>query len=445
MLSEHGHEMMVSLRDVTDRNLLQDRLRHSEKMEAIGRLAGGVAHDFNNMLTAVVGYARLAERKAAELVDGCEADSNSPGIRADLAEIRRAAAAAQHLTRQLLSLSSRHRPPTGTCDAGEILRDHARIYQAACGGLVRLRMEVEPGLPHVAAGSDLIDQVVLNLVVNARDAIAGHVAREGTGEKGVGDAEVLVTLNSVRDSSGTPMIELRVVDSGPGIPSSVRPHVFEPFFTTKSDELGSGLGLSTVYGLVTRSGGTVELRDTPGGGATFVIALPAASPAMPAAPAGAAAQATPGRRRRVLLVDDQATIRKLLARVLRAAGHEVVSAADGWAAVEQLELSLAGREPPLDAVVSDVAMPGLNGIEVARRANELFPRLPVLLMSGYTDGDLAAGVGSATSDDSPAADALEHGATREVEYRFLQKPFEPADLVRTVAELATNGAGRKTV
>ena len=451
---------LVTLRDVTERNMLQLRLRQAEKMEAVGRLAGGVAHDFNNMLTAVVGYASLAEQRLDAARRGGISTGDIVRVRGDLEEVRRAAEAAQALTRQLLSFSSRHRPPAGDCDLAQVLRSHSRIYEAACGGMLRLDLDIDPDLPRVAADEDMVDRLLLNLAVNSRDAVVAARVQQGTAAQRSPDADDAVlhviarrAAGPIRDVAATAEsvtvsgessdhaaadahVELRIIDHGPGVPPEIRPHLFEPFFTTKADGLGSGLGLSTVYGIVSRCGGRIELVETAGGGATFVIRLPArlsASQSTPATPPDAPAAPAPdaeSHQPRILLVEDQHVIRKLLARVLKKEGFAVQSAADGQQAVELIEAAAAGSRDGFDLVASDVAMPGMTGIEVAHRAKLLMPTVPVLLMSGYTNGDLHT-AGSGGADDDGLAD---------VEYDFLQKPFEPDDLVGRIRHLLRQSA-----
>ena len=422
---------LASLRDVTERNDLQQRLRQSEKMEAVGRLAGGVAHDFNNMLTAVFGYTSTAAARVSTFPDVPQGEKQQIGE--DLDQIRRAAGAAQRLTRQLLSLSSRHRPPSGSCDIGDVLTQHKRIYEAACGGMLRLELDIEHGLPDVAAGPEIIDQILLNLAVNARDAVISEsVVGDPTlpPSKNVADGrlEVFVRQRKSRRGrrGGNRWIELCVIDHGPGVPQEVRPHIFEPFYTTKSDGKGSGLGLSTVYGIIKRLGGDVELHDTPGGGATFCITLPAKLNKATVQPTVRPphAEATDGDNRLIILAEDQVAIRKLLARLLRARGYIVQTAADGTEAIRRLEAAAVPGTAQPAILLSDVAMPGLTGFQVASRARAMFPDLPIILMSGYTDGDLQSAMGK-----------LEDISAMPEDYFFLQKPFEPAELDRIIQQL----------
>ncbi|MEM1010933.1 MAG: ATP-binding protein [Planctomycetota bacterium] len=407
--------IFVTLRDVTDKLELEQRLAGAEKMEAVGRLAGGVAHDFNNLLTAVIGYARLAERrvdKAEGFVDG-----QSDSLKGDLAEVRRAAETAQELTRSLLSFSGRHRPPSGRSDLNQLLVEHRRMYEAACGGKIRLEIDAD-NTPPVNAEPDQVDRILLNLLVNAHDATVGN---------GPSEEPIRIVLRHHADQGDYGWAELQIIDHGTGIPGSARPHVFEPFFTTKPEGLGTGLGLSTVYGLVRRSGGRVEFSDTPGGGTTFIIRLPcvdadATTDQTPTSDETSEAlealvHASENRALRVLLVEDQDAVRKLLMRILRRAHFDVDAAADGTQAIELLEEAAEGHRLPYDVIASDVAMPGLTGVDVAKRAGELFPDLPVLLMSGYTNGEVAAS-------------ASPHFANTSMPWRFLQKPFEPDVLVR---------------
>ena len=428
-LSPDSGRNLVNLRDVTDRNLLQARLRQGEKMEAIGRLAGGVAHDFNNLLAAITGYCQLAEDHAGPL-DTFHARQ----LHDDLAEIRRAATAARGLTGQLLNFSSGHRPPPGSCNLGDVLTDHARIYEAACGGMLRLEIDVDPETPAISGTADLVDQVVLNLAVNARDALAQHRSENGPVDHRTATLTITTGVCNppgfARAAGNTcdSWAELRVVDHGPGVPDAIKRNIFEPFFTTKPNGLGCGLGLSTVYGLVNRVGGQVQVLDTPGGGATFVVILPCArrkadTPAQPVHPVVPAVK-------RILLIEDDEPLRFLFLRIIRKAGFQIETLADGESAIAYLEKHRGDPARFPDVLISDVAMPGLTGIDVAQRAHELDANLPVILISGYTNGSLQLGVD----------DRMEGIGSLKGPYFFLQKPFEFEDLTGLIQQVLDGSA-----
>ena len=433
---------VLTFRDVTERDRLREQLVQADKMDAIGRLAGGVAHDFNNLLTAMLGHVDLAETQLRRIARDGGGDAPAAAVfepvTANLRDTRKAANAARSLTLQLLQLSSRHRPPAAGCDLAAVLRDHQRMYEVATGDLLTLRLDLpEAGLP-VQASEDVVDQVMLNLAVNACDAVYGQDRRKQPGSAAASELRV------TGDHTGG-RVRLRVSDHGPGVPAELRSQVFEPFFSTKPGALGTGraddrptgLGLSTVYGLMQRVGGEVTLSDTPGGGATFTLLLPAgaaeaagnAAAAVGATTDRATASAPAGRggvratgggpERSVLLAEDNARLRKVLAATLEEAGFKVYARDGGPSALRFLE-EHGDDAPPPGILVSDVAMPGMTGLELAEKVTERWPDLPVLLISGYTDGELP------TPGGRPAE--------RPAAWGFLQKPFESETLVRAIEQ-----------
>ncbi|MCW2964977.1 MAG: sensor protein [Actinomycetia bacterium] len=344
-----------------------EQLRQAQKMEAIGRLAGGVAHDFNNMLLAISGYTELA----LDMVDGRVGEL--------LKEVRKASARAAELTTQLLAFSRQQVLQPQVLDLNAVVRDVERMLARLLGGGVAIDLSLSEPLPSIDADPGQITQVLLNLAVNARDAMSG--------------AGTLTIATSTR---GDHML-LAVTDTGVGMDAATRERLFEPFFTTKPVGLGTGLGLSTVYGIVMQSGGTIDVESTPGAGTTFRLAFPSAS-GSPVSVAPVLAIA-PARAGRILVVDDDEAVRELVARMLRDQGHEAVTA--GTAAE-----ALAARGP-WDLVVSDVVMPDVNGPELVRRLGAT----DHLLISGYDAHALVA-------DGTP----------------FLAKPFTAADLAQKVRE-----------
>ncbi len=386
--------------EVEERKRAEEALRRSEakllrsqRMEAMGRLAGGIAHDFNNLMTTVLGYAdELDDPKVtrAELDEG-------------LCEIRRAAERATRLTGQLLAFSRRQVLKLQALDLNHIVREMESMLRRVLGEDVEVRTELEADLPGVVADPSQLEQVLLNLAVNARDAMA----EGGT-----------LTLRTSRGRSGAEgtavSVRLRVEDSGQGISEDVRPHIFEPFFTTKETGQGTGLGLSTVYGIVRQSGGRIEVESQPGAGAAFVIDLPAATsrPTVrgPAAPIPEAS----GGAETVLVVEDEDSVRSLIKRVLSGAGYRVLEAASG----DEAEAG-PWRQAAVDLVVTDVVMRGTSGPELARRLREERSDLPVLLISGYPGNrvDLDASFG------------------------FLAKPFSKRELLARVRTLLDDGGG----
>ncbi len=381
--------IVVNARDVTEELRLQERLAQAQKMEALGQLAGGVAHDFNNILAAITSYGQLL---LGELPAG------SPAAE-DAAEIVRAAARGAAVTGQLLAFSRRQALETEVIELGQLVRDTARMLRPLLPSSIGLRLP-DPDVPpvHVRAARAQVEQILVNLAVNARDAMPGG-----------GEIDVRVATRPQPDGAVDAL--LVVADSGVGMSSAVRSRAFEPFFTTKPAGRGTGLGLATVYGLVRQFGGTIEVESHEGAGTTFTLALPLAAPSSAAAvPPGAQMPAAP-RGARLLLAEDEEQVRASLARALGRAGHAVVAVPDGQAA---LDLLRAGER--VDLVLSDVAMPRLGGRELAAALAREFPALPIVLMSGYAELDGASGPESEVAS-------------------FVAKPFDVSRLLHIVDEL----------
>jgi len=391
-----GHHCF--LRDVTERRRLEDQLRHSQKMEAVGRLAGGVAHDFNNLLTAIKGYADLV---ADELPAGS-------GLRDDVDEIRAAAVRAAGLTRQLLAFSLRQVLQPRMLDLNAVVTSVEKMLRRLIGEDVELVNRLAPAVGPVWADPGQLDQVLMNLAVNARDAMprGGRLTIE-TGEV------KLTPAAAALHPSGLPAgayVALRVADTGHGMDEATLGRIFEPFFTTKAEN-GTGLGLSTVYGIVQQSGGRVWAESAPGRGATFHVWLPrAAGTGCPRDGAASPAAELPGGDETVLLVEDEDAVRQLAGRILRRHGYQVIDAAGG----EQALRALAGHPGPIHLLLSDVVMPGMSGPDLAARLTADDPSLRVLFMSGYPGDALAR-----------------HGVTGE-RLKLIPKPFTAERLVRCV-------------
>jgi PAS domain S-box-containing protein len=386
---------VVVFKDVSERRRLEERLRHAEKMEAVGQLAGGVAHDFNNLLTAIVSYAAMVR------------DALAPGHPSipDVREIEAAATRAAGLTRQLLSFSRRQRMAPQVVELHRIAAGMERILRRVLPENVELSVVAhEPGT--VFADAAQLEVVILNLAVNARDALpdGGSIAirvfevEEGSAELGDGELPT------------GPLAVLEVRDDGVGMDAATRARIFEPFFTTKPPGKGTGLGLATVYGIVSQSGGEIRVRSEPGRGSEFRVYLPRWSGAAPeAAPASTAGPARGDET--VLVVEDDAAIRALVRRTLAAAGYRVEEAG---AADEALAAAAALPDGP-DLLVTDVILPGGNGRELAEELGRRRP-VGVLFMSGYA--------AQHTGEPLVPGDAP-----------FLAKPFTPEDLLRKVREV----------
>jgi PAS domain S-box-containing protein len=393
--------VQVIARDVTLRRRLEEDLRQSQKMEAVGTLAGGVAHDFNNLLTAINGFAEtaIAHREDEVRVHEC------------LLQIRRSGDQAAALTRQLLAFGRRQVLHPVDLDLNAVVADVEKILLRLIGERVRVVLTLAHGLRLVHADAAQLQQVILNLTINARDAM---LPRGGTLE--IRTANMLVGVTDAeRTAELVPgaYVVLSVSDTGEGMDASVTAQIFEPFFTTKELGKGTGLGLSTVYGIVKQSGGHIDVKSTPGSGSTFCVFLPAVdAPARIAAQAAAADAVPAAVTATVLLVEDDDAVRQFAEEVLREAGHHVFAAADGTEA-----LTLTTRDASrVDVLVTDVVMPGLNGIELADRLELSMPWLRVLFMSGYpADADVTIG-----------ADGRR---------QFIGKPFKPAELRRSVRAL----------
>ncbi len=372
----------------------EEQLRQAHKMEAVGLLAGGVAHDFNNLLTVIVGYAGALLNDVALTEE----------VKDDLAQINKAAEQASVLTRQLLTFSRRQLLKPEVLDLNARVRDLEKMLRRLVGENITLHVRLAPRPIWVKADAGQIEQVILNLVVNARDAIEAH------GEIIVESAQLDVT----EPGRGTrSRVLLSVSDTGHGMDEATRSRIFEPFFTTKERGRGTGLGLATVYGIVEQSGGVISVLSEPGAGSTFNVYLPSTDekPSLPPS-REAVPRSSPGIV--VLLVEDDELVRNVARRTLAQHGMQVVEAASGARAIEIF------RENPgrFSVVVTDVVMPGMSGPTMVEALLPLCPELRVLFISGYTDNELVREVVS------------ERG------FAFLQKPFAPLALVSRVQELA---------
>ena len=409
LLESEGREMawdgpqrrfIVATRDVTDRELLEQRLIHAGKMESIGRLAGGVAHDFNNLLTVIMSNAALAQvNPRATAAAGRELD-----------EISGAAARAARLTSQLLAFSRRQVVALQSVDLHVTLPALLSMLHRVVGERIELAAQLAPGLPAVMADPGQVDQVITNLVLNARDAMpeGGKIHVAAAAQRFEARPP-----HATEDVQPGPYVCLRVRDTGPGIPPEVRDHLFEPFFTTKELGSGTGLGLATCYGIVRRHGGHIWYEDAPGGGAEFVVCLPVAPEAtLRTPPTGTPSSEMVRGTESILLVEDDAQVRATTQRILVEFGYQVETAEHGEDALRVL----AGI--PLPAlVVSDVVMPHMDGVALVRRLRDTSPDLPVVLVSGYNEH----------------ADAMDLAALGRV--RYVSKPYTPLELLVAIRSL----------
>jgi two-component system, cell cycle sensor histidine kinase and response regulator CckA len=396
-------------REASERRELEEQLLHSQKMEAVGTLAGGVAHDFNNLLTAIVGFAQLAEQQAAQLqaeATSGEGARQLADMRTDLSEILKASDRASLLTSQLLSFSRRQKSTPTRLDVNGVVKDIDRMLRRLIGETVTLQTETGAGpLPVLADGGQL-SQVIVNLVVNARDALPGG------GRIQLRTRALDLGAASAAPFAGLPTGEWVVVevqDNGVGMTPDVQARMFEPFFTTKRLGDGTGLGLSTVYGIVTQAGGHVFVDSAPDKGTTVSLVWPRLE-AAPVDPHVAPPVPTVANGELVLVVEDEAGLRRLVGEILRRHGYRVDVAFDGQDALDKLEQAV---ELP-ELVLTDVVMPRMGGAELAEAIAALRYDIPVLFMSGYQEGD-------------PLPDDMQHG--------YIAKPFTPDALVSRVRSM----------
>ena len=408
--SPDGRRMRVSaVRDVTAHRRLEEEMRQAQKMEAVGRLAGGIAHDFNNVLTVINGYAQLL---GVELKDSQLADQ--------VAEIREAAERASLMTQRLLAFGRKQALQPQKLDLNEVLRGTEKMLRRLIRADIELQLDLDDDLGSIRADPGQLEQVVLNLVINAGDAMPQ------------GGLLCLRTRNLVvdLDDTGAPhaapgtYVELEVRDSGHGMDDITRSQVFEPFFTTKEKGKGTGLGLATVYAIVQQNGGVIDVKSQVDEGTTFSILLPRVLHPEEDAETALDLPELPRGTETVLVVEDEPGVRALAREFLVAYGYEVVEAEDGGQALDlfnrKIDLALDSKTtqldtapPAIDLVLTDVVMPGLNGPAMARRLVADQPGLRVLFMSGYTDEILG-------TDDLTET------------WRLVQKPFTMEELLNKV-------------
>jgi len=407
--------LMGVIRDVTEQRRsaaavrsLEEQVRQAQRLEAVGRLAGGVAHDFNNILTAITGYTDL-------LLDAFQARDPR---RDDLQQIRAAAERAAGLTRQLLAFSRKQVLQPRVLDLNEVVQGLEKMLHRLIGEDVALDVAPAAGLGAVRADPGQIEQVVLNLAVNARDAMP-----EG-GRLTIATADVELDETYPHEHPGAvagPYVMLAVSDTGTGMDRETRAHIFEPFFTTKEQGKGTGLGLATVHGIVAQSGGHIEVQSEPGRGSSFRIYLPRIAGTAEAATPAPAPVVASGGGETVLVAEDDGAVRDLVAVTLTQRGYRVLRAPDGPTALA-LARAADGR---IHLLLTDIVMPGMAGRALAEALQARQPEMKVLYMSGYTDDAV-----------------VRHGIQQDA-MSFLQKPFTPdalARMVRDVLDRASAGS-----
>ena len=407
---------LSQIHDLTEHKRTEDALRQSEellhkaqKMEAIGRLAGGVAHDFNNILTVISGYATMLSKRL----------ENNPGLRREADEIQSSAERAATLTRQLLALSRKQLLNPKVLDLNAIVAGIEKMLRRLIGEDVELRIQLDETVGPVKVDPGQIEQVIMNLAINARDAMPSG------GKLTIQTASVAQERPAQLSEGGIPSghyTAIIVTDTGTGMNEDVKSHLFEPFFTTKGRDKGTGLGLATCHGIIKQSNGYIHVYTEPGHGTSFKIYLPVVSgdaeEFQRAVPVGVIQPGT----ETVLLVEDEDPVREFTVRLLREAGYAVLEARNG---VDALRLLQEQANRKIDIMVTDVIMPQMGGKELADQLKQLRPATRILFVSGYT------------------GDALDNSGVLQTGAAFLEKPFSAARLTQKIREVMGNGAPKK--
>ena len=398
--NDHIVNYIAVKQDISDLTKLEDQLRQSQKMEAIGQLAGGVAHDFNNLLTAIIGYSDLAQRRI---------DDDHP-LKGYLEEIKKAGDRAANLTRQLLAFGRKQMLQPVTLNLDNVVSDMNKMLCRLIGEDIKLTAKFDPALKQIKADPGQVEQVLVNLVVNARDAMprGGNLTIETSNFEI--DREYADTHIGAQPGK---FVMLAVSDTGTGMDDETKARIFEPFFTTKEKGKGTGLGLSTVYGIVKQSGGYVWVYSELGHGTSFKIYLPQLETEITPVDSKSAEVPAPGGSETILLVEDDDNVRGLARKILEQAGYKVLDATNGNDAIRLWE----EQSEPIHLLLTDVVMPETSGKEIADRLTSLLPTIRVLFMSGYTD------------------EAIVHHGIVDSGVEFIQKPFSPTALAKKVREV----------
>ena len=389
-----------SIEDITERKTLEEHVRQSQKLEAIGMLAGGIAHDFNNLLTVIGGYSDLTLARLRE----------EDPLRSNISEVKKAAERAAGLTRQLLAFSRKQVLQPKVLDLNAVVSELEKLLRRLIGEDIGFRTALESSLGSVKADPGQIEQIIMNLAVNARDAMprGGKLTIETQNV----DLDEYYAKRHIAVIPG-PYVMLAVSDTGTGIDQETQARIFDPFFTTKEAGKGTGLGLSTVYGIVKQSGGNIWVYSEVGRGTTFKVYLPRVDEGAQEYKRGAETEGAIQGAETVLVAEDEEMVRKLACKVLEMTGYQVLEAANGSTAL----LICERHKEPIHLVITDVIMPEMSGRELADRLAQLRPEMKVLYMSGYTDN------------------AIVHHGVLDEGASFIQKPFATHALARKVREV----------
>lgn len=393
--------VLLSARDITARKQLETRLHQSHKLESIGRLAGGIAHDFNNLLTAITGYTSLV----------WEALPPDDPAQSDLQQIQRAVGRASDLTRQLLAFARQQIIEPHVINLNDLVFDMDQLLRRLIGEDIEQLICTEANLGHVRVDPGQIEQVLVNLAANARDAMPDG------GKLIIETKNVTLDDTYARQHAGVtagPYVMLAVTDTGSGMDAAIWDHIFEPFFTTKDSNAGTGLGLATCYGIVKQHNGHISVYSEPGQGTTFKVYLPRVQAAAEALPHHTLVDILPRGSETVLLVEDKPSVREVAARVLRAQGYTVLEAGNGD---EALAVAQRNTTTPIQLLLTDVVMPQMGGKQLAEQLTAQYPGVKVLFTSGYTDT------------------AITHEGRLAPGVAFLQKPFSAGILAQKTREV----------
>jgi two-component system cell cycle sensor histidine kinase/response regulator CckA len=383
-----------------ERRILEEQLLQSQKMESIGRLAGGVAHDFNNLLTAILGYSQLLQRRVGA----------NDVLQTEISEVIKAAQRAENLTRQLLAFSRKQTLQPKVLDINYVITDLHKMLSRLIGEDIDLIMNLKPDLWRVKVDPGQIEQVIVNLVINARDAMPMG------GKLSIATNHVTVEDNNTFKESGITRgnyIRVAIKDTGCGMDSNIKAHIFEPFFTTKESGKGTGLGLATVYGVVKQSGGHITVHSKVNHGTTFYIYLPSVEQRAETAPDTENTDSPLPGSETILLAEDDQFVRTLSARVLRDQGYTVIETTNGE---DALKLVRENVDQVIHLLMTDMIMPRMGGKQLSEEIKRLRPDMKIIYTSGYVDTSL-----------------LDYGVL-DADIPFLQKPFTPLTLARTVHE-----------